>query len=401
MRTARFNLQVCMVRMAVDVAKTGYEMDNMRGVFEPSGQSSPTNRVIFTMWKLRGAEPMTHTVMYSSVPIGDSGTNFDLLRGRRDPDGELLVKVTRQPTNIERLKPFDWSVTFEITNGGLIECTNIYPYEAPAEGYQQALTLNFQTNMAGWQRNFYKRQFYFKSQGGQVYGRMTIDIDASSLKGSASFHSEIAANPAGSRNLEFDGKKWISNLPPRELSDVTIRQLAAKYRDEWLAKQPEGNKRFVPIFARSSIVSIERKRDGWDQGWHVTFVTPGEEKPAAPEETNDYRLDYRLYVDLMPNGQFIRAGIGMANEYVVAGKDTIWGSSVLHVEKIDNSRSQIDGVRIVTNEPDGQVSTITANKGMLEPIPDLFSVKIKLFLAHIEKSTTTTNCPYYEIILNL
>lgn len=386
--------------LGITLEKEGYDFnrDIKFAVNRPNNYlPDPNNPVIVQMWKLRGAEPMTHTMLYSHVPMGDSGTNFDLLRDKCDPDGELLVKVTRHPMDIERLKPFDWSVTFEITNGGLIECTNIYPYEAPAEGYQQILTLNFPTNMVGWQRNFYNRPFYFKSQGGQKYGRMTISIDAS-LKEHASFNAVVFANPAGSRNLEFDGNKFISF---QGLSEKNVRRLATQYRDEWLQEKPPVFKsmqapfvsKYAPVFAKSSIASIEKMPDGW----HVAFIAPGETNLSIPGKTNKYRF----YVDLAPDGSFYRLRPVMANEHIIAGQDSIWGSSVLHVERVDNNHRMVEGIRIISHEPDGQTTTIKAAKGMIEPVPDLSAVKIKLFQAHIEKTTATTYFPTYEITLSL
>jgi hypothetical protein len=256
------------------------------------------------------------------------------------------------------------------------------------------------TNFVDW-GNGLRQGYYFKSKAGQVYGRMVLRMSAG--RNYASFDADIYANPAGSRNLEFDGKKFI-HLGPRELSEATVRRLATKHRDEWLNLPSEQSNPYTPIFAKSSIVSIEKKQDGWEKGgWRVTFVTPGENKPAAPEATNDYRFDHRLYIDLMPDGQFTRAYMGAAIEYVVAGKDTTWGSSVLHIEKMDNSHSVISGIRITTKESDGQVTTLTASEGRVEQLPDLYSIKISLKQAHLETATTTTNFlqGYKVVVLHL
>jgi hypothetical protein len=70
------------------------------------------------------------------------------------------------------------------------------------------ITLDFQTNVIGWQPEF-QHAYYFKSKDGQVYGRMTINITADFQPPPTYFGAEIYANPAGSRNLEFDPKKQI------------------------------------------------------------------------------------------------------------------------------------------------------------------------------------------------
>lgn len=171
----------------------------------------PTNPLIVTMWKLRGAEPMKHIQIDSQVPRDGSVKRFDLFSDRQTNSGDLAVKLIRNPLIIDPRdlrKPFNWSVTFEITNGGLQSITNIYPNEAPLEGYLPTITLDFPTNIVGWQ-SFSKRAYYFKSQGGQVYGRMSIEVLPSGQTELAPFRAEIFANPDGSRNLEFNPSKQI------------------------------------------------------------------------------------------------------------------------------------------------------------------------------------------------
>jgi hypothetical protein len=378
----------------------------------------PKNPLLFHMWKLHGGEPMSHATIESFVTWDGNFKQFDLYESLIDragephphgtdsnplgTDGELMVKATRgiEFTN-NGIREFNWTATLEITNGGLIAFNEPYPYIAPSEGYQTSVTLAGPTNFVDW-GNGLRQGFYFKSSAGQAYGRMVIRMRAG--RNHASFDADIYLNPTNSRNLEFDWSKHI-NLGPRPLSEATVRLLATKHRDKWLSYPAQQSYRYAPIFAKSPIVSVEKiLREGGEKGgWHVTFVTPGDNKPAAPEVTNDYRYDYRFYIDLLPDGQFTRAYMGAAIEYVVAGKDTTWGSSVLHIDKIDNSGSVISGIRIITKEPDGQVRTLTASEGRVEQLPDLNSVKISLKQAHLETATTTTNFlqGYSVVILHL
>jgi len=201
--------------LGISVEKAGYEFNlNMKfAVFRPSHYlPDPDNPLIVRMWKLRGGEPLMHTQIYSSVSCDGSTQRFDLLSNQQKNTGDLVVMLTRNPLTLNsrnRHKSFDWSVTLAITNGGLLESTNQpYPYEAPAEGYQPSITFNFPTNMAGWQYEL-KRDYYFKSQDGKAYGRMTIDIDASRPQPPTYFNADIWVNPGGSRNLEYDPNKQI------------------------------------------------------------------------------------------------------------------------------------------------------------------------------------------------
>jgi hypothetical protein len=200
--------------------KEGYEFNERLLPQRPDNYlPDPKNPLIIQMWKLRGAEPMKHVQINSSVPCDGSIERFDLLTRRwngTNPDGlpangDLIINLTRNPFILnarERFKPFNWSVTLAITNGGLQETTNSYPYDAPVEGYQPMITLEFPTNMVEWKHEF-KRAYFFKAQNGQIYGRMTLHIDASRPQPPTYFDGEIFANPAGSRNLEFDPNKQI------------------------------------------------------------------------------------------------------------------------------------------------------------------------------------------------
>ncbi len=203
--------------LGADVSKPGYEMDYRRGLFEPSGKSTPTNRVVYTMWKLRGPEPMKYAQIQSSVPCDGTPEHFDLLSSKMNntvadvhpSSGDFTVKLTRDPLIVDRRKPFNWSVILSITNGGLLEFTNQpYPYEAPETGYQSVVTMDFPTNAPQWQYEINKN-YFFKSGDGRIYGRMTVHLRADRPQPPTYFDAEIYANPNGSRNLEFDPAKEI------------------------------------------------------------------------------------------------------------------------------------------------------------------------------------------------
>jgi hypothetical protein len=151
---------------------------------------------------------MVHVKAQAGVACDGSPVTFNLLTGKRDAQGDLIVRLTRNPVNIVRGKPFDWSITLEISSGGLQEITDLYPNEAPRDGYQSTITMNFPANMPKWSA-WLNHPFYFRSRGGQVYGRMNVSITADFQPPPTFFSTEIYANPAGSRNLEFDPDKQI------------------------------------------------------------------------------------------------------------------------------------------------------------------------------------------------
>jgi len=194
-----------------DLAKDGYEFNQRQaGSERPDGYlPDPKNPVVLKMWKLRGAEPMIKYDISNVIPCDGTPIHYDLLNGHRVPNGgDLIVKLVRLPININRGKPFDWSVTLEIRGGGLAEINDLYPNEAPTEGYQPLLTIDMPTTAKNW-RPSVTRSFYFKSDFGGNYGRITVRVQADFQPPPTYFGADVYVNPAGSRNLEFDPYKQI------------------------------------------------------------------------------------------------------------------------------------------------------------------------------------------------
>jgi len=197
--------------LAMVPEKDGYEFNSRisPNVNRPSNYlPDPNNPLVITMWKLKGAEPMKHSTIHAYIPCDGSITRFDLLSGKQDPNGDFSISLSRNPANIIPNKPFSWSVTFEVTNGGLQGITNIYPYEALMDGYQSRITFDFPTNAPKWS-SLFTPALYFKSKDGKIFCRMTVKIMADFQPPPTLFRAEIYANPAGSRNLEFDPAKQI------------------------------------------------------------------------------------------------------------------------------------------------------------------------------------------------
>ncbi len=54
---------------------------------------------------------------------------------------------------------------------------------------------------------------FFKSRGGQNYGKVTINLMANYEPPPTHFEIDAYVNPAGSRNLEIDPKKVMTAHP--------------------------------------------------------------------------------------------------------------------------------------------------------------------------------------------
>ena len=192
--------------------KEGYEYNQRLASASRSENYSPDpeNPIIFKMWKLKEAEPMVFTRIHDYIPCDGSDIRYNFTTGRRTRDGgDMTVTLTRNPVNINRGKPYDWGVTLRIENGGLMEQTDPYPYEAPADGYQLAISINMPANMPNWVSHFNK-SFYFKCRDGKNYGRMTIEIYSDFQPPPTAFSAAIYMNSSGSRNLEFHPPKEVA-----------------------------------------------------------------------------------------------------------------------------------------------------------------------------------------------
>jgi len=199
------------MKIGIWLEKTGYRFDSNLYVQRPPNWEShdPKNRVVFKMWKLKGPEPMVHSKINSAIPVDGTTVNFDLLTGKKaSTGGDLTVKLLRNPINIVPGKSFDWSFTLEIHNGGFAEIADLYPNEAPADGYQSFIETNIPADMKNWRSNL-THSYYFNCRDGKVYGRMTVEFWAGAQGPVTGFFADIYVNPSGSRNLEYDRAKEI------------------------------------------------------------------------------------------------------------------------------------------------------------------------------------------------
>jgi hypothetical protein len=168
----------------------------------------PNNPVVFTMWKLKGPEPMKHAEFRTRILCDGATAVFDLTNGKRNPNGNLRITLLRNPLKVRRGKDhFDWSFKIEILGGGLLSESDSYPNWAPENGYRSAFVKTVNATDSPWQARFIQN-FYFKDGGGN-YGRLFIDVTTDSDTADTGIRIESWVNPSGSQNLEFDTAKQI------------------------------------------------------------------------------------------------------------------------------------------------------------------------------------------------
>ena len=198
-------------QLGVIPKKRGYQLarNNDAREMPSSGKTSPDRRAIFTMWKLKGAEPMIHTKIDASLACNGTPRNFDVLNARRDA-GSFVATFSRTPLNIENSPTFDYSFTLDIKDGGLIENKDLYPNEAPADGYK-SIAVRLLANDPKWASEMARSYYFFD---GVNYGRLNVKLKANCHSSRCYFDIEAYVNPSGSRNLEFDREKSKTIVAP-------------------------------------------------------------------------------------------------------------------------------------------------------------------------------------------
>jgi len=191
--------------LGVTPQKDGYEYTQKgNGNWTPTYKASIDNRVIIYMWKIKGAEPMIHTFIRAGLACDGSQSTFNLFTKRIDATG-LTMKLTRNPVNIDRRKNFDWTLTISVSGGGLIPIKDIYPDEAPEDGYKDII-IDMPAESKYWTPEVNESYYLFD---GHHYGRVVVSITVDYQPPPTFRQFDAYINPSGSRNLEFDPGKEI------------------------------------------------------------------------------------------------------------------------------------------------------------------------------------------------
>jgi hypothetical protein len=181
-------------------AQRGYPYLLAPGIHHPDANAP----VLFKMWKRGTSEPLVGaSKIYKVIPDGRPYT-IDLLKHEEkpgiSPPGDIIVRINR-PEKLVPGKKFDWSYSVEAIDGGIIHTNSDFLYQAPETGYEPKYEFSAPATNALWFGGVRGEQFYIKSRGGQVYGRLEVEI-ITDYDDHAAFKVDSALNPAGSRHLE-------------------------------------------------------------------------------------------------------------------------------------------------------------------------------------------------------
>lgn len=164
--------------------------------------ADPNNPVVFRLWKkgagadlITSQHGMSSTLEFSATTRDGSPVRVDFFNQKTSPDGQMEVSQ-KKPAYGAWQTATGWSYRLSIPDGGFVETTEEFPFEAPESGYQPVVEFKFQKGDANWTERLDKT-FYIAFGIPRKYGR--IHVETSMTTGTI---LEYAINPDGAQNLE-------------------------------------------------------------------------------------------------------------------------------------------------------------------------------------------------------
>ena len=203
--------------ISVVVSKDGYhQTSRSRGQIsyaQPSGNReplpTPDNPMVFKLQTMGEAVPLVHIRERTiRIPNNGSPVHVNLSTGQKiEPNqGGLRIECWVNDRSKDTQGRYTWRCRLSVAGGGLIERTDKYAFEAPAEGYRPSLELGPSPDK--WSTR--AEQQYFVRLPDDRYARIEFRIRT----GGENYFvivSYLNPNP-GNRNLEFDPSKVIKSL---------------------------------------------------------------------------------------------------------------------------------------------------------------------------------------------
>ena len=168
-----------------------------------------TQPVVFRLQKLMGAEPMLKYITNTEIAVRAETVLLNVETGKLGREGDLAFSVS-VGSNRGRYGP-DYTLTIRtLGSASFAFSEEEFMFNAPESGYRQEVVFNKLSSDPNYSLTQSYR-FYVKTRSGKyavVTGEITIREGLS--EGKAGFHTIIYHNPSGSRNLEFDHRKWLN-----------------------------------------------------------------------------------------------------------------------------------------------------------------------------------------------
>lgn len=191
--------------ITIRVMKEGYYTPNQqRTSFDYAAfweanyyQPDPSHPVTFHLRARGRSEALITGEVTPPVPADGTPVLLDLLKGgRASQNGQIEFSAI---TNTEKYPPsrFTWRAALRVPDGGLIEHTQEFPFEAPNDGYTQRIIFEMLAEAPDWKRSV-EKTYFIRFGSPPKYGRIQIRLNGASQK--VLLH--YAVNLSGSRNLE-------------------------------------------------------------------------------------------------------------------------------------------------------------------------------------------------------
>lgn len=186
------------------------------GTTDQEAAFDKTRRYSFVMWKKGETERLVP--INCSVSVNAIGTNWygvNLVKSEAVPvrDADFVFCSIAERDSQDNFRRW---FGFGTPSGGLIPNTDPYPYRAPVVGYEQQWEWRYEPNGVHAGKNAYalfKRQFYIMARGKRLAATITWEWPTEN-----SVRITGYANPFGSRNLEPDPEKLITD--PEEIRRI-------------------------------------------------------------------------------------------------------------------------------------------------------------------------------------
>jgi len=137
-------------------------------------EPDPNNPVIFHLRiKGEGAKLIRKSL---DVPLNPNHpqNQVNLLQGFVRPGGVLTI-TSDESKFLPGNQPFPWTFSLRMSEGGLVETTDQFPFMAPTNGYTPTINLDMtNTDPSVWQDGVGKT-YYFYLPSTDTYGRITIN----------------------------------------------------------------------------------------------------------------------------------------------------------------------------------------------------------------------------------
>jgi hypothetical protein len=179
--------------------------------------TDPAKGMMFQLWKKGETEKLIQWSKGYRVTRTSHDQTISLLStqgGQTDYVDFTLKTSAAHPEITEGDRAYDrWIIIEGIADTGLQETLAQYPYFAPQDGYVHDFKFLYQNdsrNGEDWTRNF-----YVKARNGKLFASMIIKFSSQS---GLTLDVKATVNPTGSRNLEPDSTKLITD--PAEIRHI-------------------------------------------------------------------------------------------------------------------------------------------------------------------------------------